>query len=123
MPNDMLNLQIICTFNVKVKELDKALLRPKADRTQGVQGDDGAGCQQASTADRDKAYVCQPATLAEVYSFDRNKTPSMTTERKQVMNDVKTGPMLWIALHGPYKNPENNPGKQLLIYRQALKRR
>ncbi|MCX6350617.1 MAG: AAA family ATPase, partial [Bacteroidetes bacterium] len=26
--NDMLNLQIICTFNVNVKELDKALLRP-----------------------------------------------------------------------------------------------
>jgi ATP-dependent 26S proteasome regulatory subunit len=26
--NDMLNLQIICTFNVKVSKLDKALLRP-----------------------------------------------------------------------------------------------
>ena len=26
--NDMLNLQIICTFNVNLKELDKALLRP-----------------------------------------------------------------------------------------------
>jgi hypothetical protein len=26
--NDMLNLQIICTFNVDVEKLDKALLRP-----------------------------------------------------------------------------------------------
>jgi ATP-dependent 26S proteasome regulatory subunit len=26
--NDMLNIQIICTFNVKVSKLDKALLRP-----------------------------------------------------------------------------------------------
>jgi ATP-dependent 26S proteasome regulatory subunit len=26
--NDMLNLQIICTFNVHLKKLDKALLRP-----------------------------------------------------------------------------------------------
>ena len=89
--NDMLNLQIICTFNVKVKELDKALLRPgrliarKEFRAMTVL-DANRLRQQIGI----KHTFAKPATLAEVYSFDRNKAPSsMTTERKQVMNDVR----------------------------------
>ncbi len=72
--NDMLNLQIICTFNVKVKELDKALLRPgrliarKEFRPMTVL-DANRLAQQLGI----NIQFSKPATLAEVYSLDTNK--------------------------------------------------
>lgn len=68
--NDMLKLQIICTFNVKVKELDKALLRPgrliarKEFKAMSVL-DANRLAQHLGL----KHHFTKPTTLAEVYSM------------------------------------------------------
>jgi hypothetical protein len=72
--NDMLNIQIICTFNVRVRELDKALLRPgrliarKEFRSMSVL-DANRLAQQLGV----KHTFTKPATLAEVYALETNK--------------------------------------------------
>ena len=86
--NDMLNLQIICTFNVKVKELDKALLRPgrliarKEFRSMSVL-DANRLAQQLGL----KHQFAKPATLAEVYSFDKNKNTLIHDEGDKYLDD------------------------------------
>ncbi len=72
--NDMLKLQIICTFNVEVKELDKALLRPgrllarKEFKNMTVL-DANRLAQQLGV----KHHFTKPASLAEVYALVSNK--------------------------------------------------
>jgi hypothetical protein len=72
--NDMLNIQIICTFNVRVKELDKALLRPgrmiarKEFRPMSML-DANRLAQQLGV----NHTFTKPATLAEVYALEKNK--------------------------------------------------
>jgi len=72
--NDMLDLQIICTFNVKLKELDKALLRPgrllarkEFKRLSAL--DANILGQQLGV----KHHFTAPATIAEVYAMLNNK--------------------------------------------------
>jgi ATP-dependent 26S proteasome regulatory subunit len=72
--NDMLKLQIICTFNVKVKELDKALLRPgrliaRKEFKAMTALDANRLAQQLGV----KHHFEKPATLAEVYALVQNK--------------------------------------------------
>jgi hypothetical protein len=84
----MLNMQIICTFNVKVKELDKALLRPgrliarKEFRAMTVL-DANRLAQQIGI----KHQFTKPATLAEVYSFDKNKNTLIHDEGDKYLDD------------------------------------
>ena len=86
--NDMLKMQIICTFNVKVKELDKALLRPgrliarKEFRPMSVL-DANRLAQQLGL----KHQFTKPATLAEVYSFDKNKSTLIHDEGDKYLDD------------------------------------
>lgn len=86
--NDMLRMQIICTFNVKVKELDKALLRPgrliarKEFRPMSVL-DANRLAQQLGL----KHQFTKPATLAEVYSFDKNKSTLIHDEGDKYLDD------------------------------------
>ncbi len=86
--NDMLNLQIICTFNVKIKELDKALLRPgrliarKEFRPMTVLDANRLG-QQIGI----KHHFTKPATLAEVYSLDKNKNTLIHDEGDRYLED------------------------------------
>ena len=72
--NDMLKLQIICTFNVTVKELDKALLRPgrliaRKEFRAMTALDANRLAQQLGV----KHHFTKPATLAEVYSLVKNQ--------------------------------------------------
>jgi hypothetical protein len=73
--NDMLNLQIICTFNVNLKELDKALLRPgrliarKEFRAMPAL-DANILAQQLGI----KNHFTKPTTIAEVFAMLENKT-------------------------------------------------
>jgi hypothetical protein len=72
--NDMLNLQIICTFNVDLKKLDSALLRPgrllarKEFKPLGVL-DANLLAQRLGI----KHHFTQPASLAEIYTMGKNK--------------------------------------------------
>lgn len=72
--NDMLKLQIICTFNVDLKKLDSALLRPgrllarKEFKPLSVL-DANLLAQRLGI----KHHFKKPATLAEVYSMRQNK--------------------------------------------------
>jgi SpoVK/Ycf46/Vps4 family AAA+-type ATPase len=78
--NDMLKIQIICTFNVKLKELDKALLRPgrliarKEFKAMTIL-DANRLAQQLGI----KHHFTKPATLAEVYSMVINKNTLIHT--------------------------------------------
>jgi hypothetical protein len=79
--NDMFKLQIICTFNVRVKELDKALLRPgrliarKEFRAMSVLDANRLARQLGI-----KYTFTKPATLAEVYSLVENKNTLIHAE-------------------------------------------
>lgn len=72
--NDMLNLQIICTFNVDLKKLDSALLRPgrliarKEFKPLSVL-DANLLAQRLGI----KHHFTEPATLSEVYSMLKNQ--------------------------------------------------
>ncbi len=71
--NDMLKLQIICTFNVKVKELDKALLRPgrliaRKEFKAMTALDANRLAQQLGV----KHHFNKPVTLSEVYAHVKN---------------------------------------------------
>ena len=86
--NDMLNIQIICTFNVKVKELDKALLRPGRLTAQKE-------FRPMSTLDANrlaqqlgvKHTFTKPATLAEVYALEKNKGTLIHDEGEREAGD------------------------------------
>ncbi len=71
--NDLLNLQIICTFNVSVKKLDSALLRPgrliarKEFKPLSVI-DANRLAQRIGV----KHHFTAPATLGEIYALQKN---------------------------------------------------
>jgi len=72
--NDMLNLQIICTFNVGLKKLDKALLRPgrllaRKEFKAMSELDANILAQQLGV----KHHFTKPAALSEVYALVKNK--------------------------------------------------
>jgi hypothetical protein len=72
--NDILNLQIICTFNVDLKMLDKALLRPGrllARKEFGPMPPLDANILAGQLGI--KHHFTKPATIARVYSFLKNK--------------------------------------------------
>ncbi|HLG36007.1 MAG TPA: AAA family ATPase, partial [Bacteroidia bacterium] len=72
--NDMLNLQIICTFNVDLRKLDSALLRPgrliarKEFKPLG-ELDANILAQRLGI----KHHFTSSATLGEIYSMQKNK--------------------------------------------------
>jgi hypothetical protein len=71
--NDMLNLQIICTFNVDLKKLDSALLRPgrliaRKEFKALSELDANLLAQRLGI----KHHFKKPATLGEIYSFGKN---------------------------------------------------
>jgi hypothetical protein len=72
--NDMLNLQIICTFNVDVRKLDSALLRPgrliaRKEFKALSELDANLLAQRLGI----KHHFKGPATLGEIYSLRKNK--------------------------------------------------
>ena len=72
--NDMLKLQVICTFNVKIKELDKALLRPgrliaRKEFKAMSMIDANRLAQQLGV----KHHFTHEASLAEVFAMLKNK--------------------------------------------------
>lgn len=72
--NDMLNLQIICTFNVDLKRLDSALLRPgrliaRKEFKPLSEIDANLLAQRLGI----KHHFKKPATLGEVYAMLKNK--------------------------------------------------
>ncbi len=72
--NDMLKLQIICTFNVDLKELDAALLRPgrliARKEFKALQELDANLLAQRLGI---KHHFSAPATLSEIYALLKNK--------------------------------------------------
>ena len=72
--NDILNLQIICTFNVDLKMLDKALLRPGRLLARKEFGPIPA--LDANILARQLGinhHFTRPTTIAKIYSFLKNK--------------------------------------------------
>ena len=72
--NDMLNLQIICTFNVDLKKLDSALLRPgrliaRKEFKPLSELDANLLAQRLGI----KHHFDRPATLSEIYALQKNK--------------------------------------------------
>ncbi len=72
--NDMLNLQIICTFNVDLKKLDSALLRPgrllaRKEFKKLSELDANLLAQRLGI----KHHFKKPATLSEVYALRKNQ--------------------------------------------------
>ena len=74
LPNDMLKLQIICTFNVELKHLDAALLRPgrliARKEFKALQELDANLLAQRLGI---KYHFTKPATLSEIYAKLKNK--------------------------------------------------
>jgi len=72
--NDMLNLQIICTFNVDLKKLDSALLRPGrllARKEFKALGELDANLLAQRLGI--KHHFKKPATLGEIYALRKNQ--------------------------------------------------
>jgi len=72
--NDMLNLQIICTFNVDIRKLDSALLRPgrliaRKEFKALSELDANLLAQRLGI----KHHFTQPATLGEIYALMKNQ--------------------------------------------------
>ncbi len=72
--NDMLNLQIICTFNVDLKKLDSALLRPgrliaRKEFKPLSELDANLLAQRLGI----KHHFTAPATLSEIYAMRKNQ--------------------------------------------------
>ena len=72
--NDMLNLQIICTFNVDLKKLDSALLRPgrliaRKEFKALSELDANLLAQRLGI----KHHFKGPATLGEIYALRKNQ--------------------------------------------------
>jgi len=72
--NDMLNLQIICTFNVDLKKLDKALLRPgRLIARKEFKPLSELDANLLAGRLGIKHHFKKPATLGEVYAMLKNK--------------------------------------------------
>ena len=72
--NDVLKLQIICTFNVELRQLDAALLRPGrliARKEFKALGEIEANLLAQSLGI--KHHFTAPATLSEIYALQKNK--------------------------------------------------
>ncbi|MCH8317319.1 MAG: AAA family ATPase, partial [Bacteroidetes bacterium] len=72
--NDMLNLQIICTFNVDLRKLDSALLRPgrlvaRKEFKPLSEIDANVLAQRLDI----KHHFTAPATLGAIYAMRKNK--------------------------------------------------
>jgi hypothetical protein len=72
--NDMLKLQIICTFNVELTQLDAALLRPgrliaRKEFKALPELDANLLAQSLGI----KHHFTAPATLSEIYALQKNK--------------------------------------------------
>ena len=72
--NDMLNIQIICTFNVELEKLDDALLRPgrliaRKEFKRLPEFEANLLAQRLGI----KHHFTAPATLAEIYDKAKNK--------------------------------------------------
>ena len=72
--NDMLKLQIICTFNVDLKQLDSALLRPgrliaRKEFKALPELDANILAQRLGV----KYHFEEPATLSEIYAKMKNQ--------------------------------------------------
>ena len=72
--NDMLNLQIICTFNVDLKKLDSALFRPgrliaRKEFKALSELDANLLAQRLGI----KHHFKKSATLGEIYAMQKNK--------------------------------------------------
>ncbi len=73
--NDMLNLQIICTFNVKVSKLDKALLRPgRLLARKEFKALPEFEANLLASRLGIKHHFTASATLAEIYAKVKNKS-------------------------------------------------
>ena len=73
--NDMLNLQIICTFNVDLKKLDSALLRPgrliaRKEFKALSELDANLLAQRLGI----KHHFTAPTTLSQIYALQKNKS-------------------------------------------------
>lgn len=72
--NDMLNLQIVCTFNVHLKQLDKALLRPgRLIARKEFKAMNALDANRLANQLGIKHHFNSPATLSEVYSMLKDK--------------------------------------------------
>ena len=72
--NDMLNLQIICTFNVGLKKLDKALLRPgRLLARKEFKAMSALDANRLAQQLGIKHHFNAPTTLAEVYALVKDK--------------------------------------------------
>jgi ATP-dependent 26S proteasome regulatory subunit len=86
--NDMLKLQIICTFNVRVKELDKALLRPgRLIARKEFKAMSALDANRLAQQLDVKYHFEKPATLAEVYSLVKNKNTLLHGETDNLVVD------------------------------------
>ncbi len=72
--NDMLNLQIVCTFNVHLKKLDKALLRPgRLIARKEFKAMNALDANRLANQLGIKHHFTSKATLSEVYSMLKDK--------------------------------------------------
>jgi ATP-dependent 26S proteasome regulatory subunit len=72
--NDMLKVQIICTFNVKVGELDKALLRPgRLLARKEFRKLSAIDANLLASKLKVKHHFTKPVTIAEVFAKRKNK--------------------------------------------------
>lgn len=73
--NDLLNLQIICTFNVDLKKLDSALLRPgRLIARKEFKRLDELDANLLAQRLGIQHHFTEPATLSEVYGMMENQT-------------------------------------------------
>ncbi len=72
--NDMLKVQIICTFNVKLRELDKALLRPgRLLARKEFRKLSAIDANVLADKLKVKHHFMKPVTIAEVFAKRKNK--------------------------------------------------
>ena len=82
--NDMLNLQIVCTFNVHLKQLDKALLRPgRLIARKEFKAMNALDANRLANQLGIKHHFSSKATLSEVYS--------MLKDKNTLIHDVPNG--------------------------------
>lgn len=90
--NDMLNLQIICTFNVDVKKLDSALLRPgRLIARKEFKKLDELDANLLAQRLGIRHHFTEPATLSEVYGMMQNQNTlihDVSTQDKDATTDL-----------------------------------
>ena len=71
--NDLLNVQIICTFNVSVKKLDSALLRPgRLIARKEFKALSVIDANRLAQRIGVKHHFTEPATLGEIYALQKD---------------------------------------------------